>query len=158
MKVRAGGAAGGADEAHKLAAGYLIAYLHVDAGKVAVAGDEAVSVVELDHIAVAALPACLGDGAACRCDHQIAAFAVDVHPGMEFVCAAAERVTAEAELIIDFAGMRPDGRDVCRIASGLDQPKLFFDRDVLGIHAVRIYRAAAVDGEIVDRIGARLID
>ena len=64
MQMRAGRAAGRADLADGLADPHRLADLDVDLRQVAVAGGEAVAVVDLDHLAVAAFPA--GDASRCR--------------------------------------------------------------------------------------------
>src|SRR5690606_14654154 len=61
MQMRPGGAAGGADVANGLADADALADLDANGGEVAVAGGEAVAMVDLDHAAVAAVPAGLHD-------------------------------------------------------------------------------------------------
>src|SRR5215470_18892594 len=111
MEMRAGRAAGRADKADQLAAGDRISDFHVKLGKMAVAGDQAVAMVDLDHLAVAALPAGSGDRAVSRSNDKIATLAVDVHTGMKFVYPTAEGISPEAEFIIDLAGVRPHVRN-----------------------------------------------
>ena len=115
VEVRAGRAAGGADEAEELAAGYVVAHLDVDVREVAVAAGKAVTVVDLDHVAVAALPAGFDDLTGGRGQDLFAAFAVDVHSGVELVCSAAERVTAKSEFVVDLAEVCPHVGDKGRI-------------------------------------------
>src|SRR5947207_917065 len=57
IQMRTGGAAGRADLADHLADLHDIADLDVDCGEMAVAGGEPVAVIDLDHAAIAALPA-----------------------------------------------------------------------------------------------------
>src|ERR1044072_2923143 len=103
MGVRAGGAPGGPDPAQLLAAAYLIADRNIDPGKVAVAAGDAVAVIDLDHIAIAALASGLEDRAASGRIGDLALLAIDVHPGMELITAGAERVAAKTEFIIYLA-------------------------------------------------------
>src|ERR1044072_9855890 len=99
MEVRAGGAPGGPDRAQLIAAAYLIADRNIDPGKVAVAAGDAVAVIDLDHIAIAALASGLEDRAASGRIGDLALLAIDVHPGMDFITAGAARGAAETGII-----------------------------------------------------------
>src|SRR4051794_13038474 len=57
VQMRSGRAAGRADPADGLADLDLLADLHFDLRHVTVAGREAIAVIDLDHLAVAAVPA-----------------------------------------------------------------------------------------------------
>src|SRR5580692_12909800 len=57
MQMRAGRAPGRADPADHLADANALADANVDLGEMAVAGGEAIAVVDLDHLAIAAAPA-----------------------------------------------------------------------------------------------------
>src|SRR5262245_5601826 len=96
MQMRAGWAAGRADLADDLAGLLGIADLAVHAGKVAVAGREAVAVVDVDHLAVAALPAGDGHGTVGGGAHRIAGLPGHVEPGVHRG-RAQERIDAHAE-------------------------------------------------------------
>ena len=96
VQVRAGGAPGRADLADDLPGPDRLADAHVDRGEVAVAGGQAVAMVDVDHPAIAAAPArrrhlAVGGGA-----HRIAGLAVQIEPGMHGG-RAGERVHAHAE-------------------------------------------------------------
>src|SRR6266702_400941 len=96
MQVRTGRAAGGADLAQHLADRHRLPDPDVDRGKMSIAGGEAVAVVELDHLAVAATPAGGRHRAVRRGADRIAYLRVDiqsrVHGG-----GAEERIDARAE-------------------------------------------------------------
>src|SRR5262249_11228680 len=82
VQMWSGGAAGGAALADDLTDLDRVAALGVDAGEVAVARRHAVAVVDLDHLAVAALPA-----GKCHCAvrgraHRVAGIAAHVEAGM----------------------------------------------------------------------------
>src|SRR5262249_59341414 len=66
VQMRAGRATGRAHASDDLAGAHALAFLDVDRGKVAVAGREPVAMVDLDHLAVAAAPPRLDDGAGGR--------------------------------------------------------------------------------------------
>src|SRR5262245_13449011 len=82
VQMRSGGAAGRADLADDLAGLDRMADLGVDAGEVAVARRDAVAVVDLDHLAVAALPAGECHRAVRGCAHRVAGLAAHVEAGV----------------------------------------------------------------------------
>src|SRR5262245_6276179 len=82
VEMRAGRAASGADLADDLSSLDRLADAHLDRGEVAVAGGEAVAVVDIDDAAVAAAPSRGGDGAVGGGAHRIAGLAMQVEPGM----------------------------------------------------------------------------
>src|SRR4051794_32484056 len=112
MERWTGRAAGRADKANKLSPCNLIADLDVEFGHMAVTSYQAVAMIDLDHVAVTALPVCFCDRAGSRSVDQIAAFAVDVDPGMKFISSSAERVSTKTEFIIYLAQMRPNIRNI----------------------------------------------
>src|SRR5215475_5803442 len=73
VQGRAGRTTGRADLADDLADLDALSDLYVDLGEMAVAGREAVAVIDLDHAAVAAAPARFGDRSGGGCVHRIAA-------------------------------------------------------------------------------------
>src|SRR5579872_5570644 len=77
VKVRAGGAAAGADVADGIAAMNLLAGGDGESGKMAVAGRDAVAVVEHDGLAVSAHEVGEGDNAVGGSDHRMAVAAAD---------------------------------------------------------------------------------
>src|SRR5450759_556200 len=97
--MRASGAAGRADLAEGLSDAHRLSHFHVDLGHVAVARGKSVVVVDLDHIAIAALPAGDADRAVGGDAHRIALVAAQVDAGMnrrplhEWIHAHAERRT-----------------------------------------------------------------
>src|SRR5438045_3211082 len=94
--MRTGGAAGRADLADHLADLDDVADLDVDRGEMAVAGGEAVAMVDLDHAAIAALPAGCDDLAVGGGTHGIAGGGAEIQarvhrgPSQEGVAAHAE--------------------------------------------------------------------
>src|SRR5690606_25648157 len=96
VHVGTGGAAGGAGLGDLLAHPHQVAHLHDVAGVVGVAGHEAVSVVDLDHVAVAAAHAGEADHAVAHGQHRVAGAGVEVDALVE-LAAAAERVGPPAE-------------------------------------------------------------
>src|SRR5436190_21650770 len=80
--VRAGGAAGRADLADHLADLDDVADLDVDRGEMAVAGGEAVAMVDLDHAAITALPAGRGHLAVGGGADGIARGGAEIKPGV----------------------------------------------------------------------------
>ena len=93
--------------------------------------------VHLDHLTVTSLPARFCYETASRRYDQIAAFAVDVHPGVKLVNAAAEWITPETELVVDLAQMCPDRRNVFRYRCCLDRFEPCLNRGVLDDDVVR---------------------
>src|SRR3954466_5138438 len=111
--MRSGGAAGGADLADDLAGLDGVADFGIDAGEVTVACRHAVAVIDLDHLAIAALPA--GE---CHCavrgrTHRVPRIAAHVEAGVhrgrfqEWI-----DPHAEARRGIDLTGDRPAYRYV----------------------------------------------
>src|SRR5262245_29559263 len=82
VEMRAGRTSGRADAADDLADLDRLADLDVDCRQVAIAGREPVAVVDLDHLAVAAVPAGGGDRAVRRGAHRIAGVAAHVETGV----------------------------------------------------------------------------
>ena len=68
--------------------------------------------IDLDHVAVSAVIAGLYYRAAGWCQDLVAALTVNIHTGMKFIRAAAERIAAETEFIVYLAYMRPHIRQV----------------------------------------------
>src|SRR5262249_53542239 len=96
VEVRAGRAAGRSDPANDLANLDLLSDGDLDRRKVAVARGEPVAMVDLDHLAVPALPAggdhlAVGGGA-----HRIAGLGLEIEPGMHRGLLD-ERIHAHAE-------------------------------------------------------------
>src|SRR5262245_18836527 len=82
MQMRSGGAAGRADLADDLAGLDRVADLGVDAGEVAIACRQAVAVVDLDHLAIAALPAGECHRSVRSCAHRVTGVAAHVDAGV----------------------------------------------------------------------------
>src|SRR6185436_8796165 len=85
MKVRACRAPGRTYECDSLTAGKCVAGCNVDPREMAVARFQAIAVVDLDHLAVAALPSSLGHHSGCGGLHNLAPLAVDIHSAVKFV-------------------------------------------------------------------------
>src|SRR5580658_4933679 len=82
MQMRAGRAAGRADQPDDLADANLVADMDVDLRQMAVAGRQPVAMIDLHHIAVAAVPSGDGDAPDGRGMDRFAGLAADVHAGM----------------------------------------------------------------------------
>src|SRR5689334_8809118 len=102
MQMRAGRAARGADLAENLSAPDLLADLDLDLGHVAVAGHQPVAVVDLDHLAIAAAPACNSHRAAGSGVNGIADLGAEIEAGMHGG-PAQERIDPHAESGDDLA-------------------------------------------------------
>ena len=156
VQMRAGGAAGRADAADDVADLDVLADAHVDRRQMAVAGRELVAVVDLDHLAVAAVPAGGDDGAGGGGAHRIAGVAAHVHAGVHRRTTE-ERIGAHAErgAYIDLAGdrlahrnMHEDARIAVRLrARDGDAIDELVER--VGTGARRLHR----DERPADRIG-----
>src|SRR5438309_7314803 len=107
VQMRAGRAAGGADLADHLAGPHALADGDVDRREMAVAGDETVTVVDLDHLAIAALPTRDRDLAVSSDAHRVADRRLQIEAGMHGG-RLDERVHAHAEARgrIEVAGER----------------------------------------------------
>ena len=101
--------------------------------------------VDLDEVAVSALITCLYDRTACGSDHEVAAFAVNVHSGMKLISPSAERIAAKPVLIIYFAKMRPHRGQVSGVRIYPDRIDLCSKFGVLTVCFVFPW-AACVDG------------
>src|SRR5579884_1961481 len=82
MQMRTGGASGRADPADHLADADALTDLDVDLGQVAVACRKTVAVVDLHHVAVAAVPAGDGHAPVGRGAHRLAIVAAQIDAGM----------------------------------------------------------------------------
>src|SRR6516225_6649243 len=82
VQVRAGGAAGRTDLADHLADLDALSDLHVDLGEMAVAGREAIAMIDLDHAAVTTAPASFGHRPGGGCVYRIATVAAEVDPSV----------------------------------------------------------------------------
>src|SRR3954453_2657287 len=94
--MRPGGTAGRPDETNDLADLHDLADPDIDLGEMAVAGCEAIAVIDLDHAAVAAGPAGRDDLAVGGDANGIAARGAEVEPGVHRG-PAQERIAAHAE-------------------------------------------------------------
>src|SRR5262249_46839542 len=144
-------ATGRAHASDYLAGAHALAFLDVDRGKVAVAGREPVAMVDLDHLAVAAAPPRLDDGAGGRGADRLAGLAAEVEAGVHRRNMQ-ERIDAHAEARrgVDVAGhglahrhaRERAGEAVDLAAGGADAQQLTFEGDVLGRDPGRHERAA----------------
>src|SRR5690606_37461512 len=91
VHVDPGGTPGRAGLGHLLAGAHQVAHLHRVAGVVGVAGDEAVAVVDLDHVAIAAAHARIADHAIGHAHHRVAGPGVEIDALVELV-PATERI------------------------------------------------------------------
>src|SRR5690606_26639249 len=91
MHVGTGGTPGRARPGDLLAAAHQVADLHFQPRVVRVAGDVAVAVVDLDHLAVARAPAREADHAVGDCQDRIAGAGMEIDALVE-AAAAAERI------------------------------------------------------------------
>ena len=96
VQMRPGRAPGRADLADDLAGAHPLPDLDVIVGQMPVAGREPVAVVDLDHLAVAALPAGDRDVAVGGRAHRIAGLAAEIQAGVHRG-RADERIDAHAE-------------------------------------------------------------
>src|SRR6266852_6072486 len=112
VQVRSGRAAGRAEPADNLADLDVLADGDVDLGEMAVACRQTVAVIDLDQLAVAAVPTRRGDGAGRGGADRIAGIAAEVEAGMHRR-AAEERIDAHAEARcgVDLADHRFADRD-----------------------------------------------
>src|SRR5262249_32004310 len=96
VQVRTGGASGGPDAADDLADADALSFRHVDRGEMAITCRQAVAVIDLNHLAVAAAPSrrhpLAGRGGA----HRVAGIGAHVEAGVHGE-RADERVHAHAE-------------------------------------------------------------
>src|SRR3954465_15611239 len=83
MDMRASAASRRADAAKARALGQISAHLHADGGEMAIAGVEAIAVIDLPHIAIAATIAGEHHGARRRGMHHAAPGAGEINAGME---------------------------------------------------------------------------
>src|SRR5215213_7985885 len=100
--------------------------------------------VDLDHVAVAALISRFADDAIAGSYDDLAALTIDIHAGMKLIGASAKRISPEAEFIVDLRCVRPDRRQVCRIGRTLDRLHYFLELRTFGIEFFRIYRPTGV--------------
>src|SRR5258708_3777039 len=121
MKMGPSGASGRTNVAEQLAACYGIADPDLDLRQMAVTCRQAVSVVDLDHVAVAAGPTRLDHCAVCRRHDGIAAFAVNVHSGVKLIRTAAKGISAETKFVVDLAEVGPHCRQVSGIGDLADR-------------------------------------
>src|SRR3954469_10580234 len=82
VQMRTCGAAGRTDGADYLTDFDDLADLDIDLGEMAVAGRQAIAVINLDHAAIAALPARRYDLAAGRRAHGVAGGGTEIEPGV----------------------------------------------------------------------------
>lgn len=111
MAVGAGAVAGAAHEGDDISLADVLAYADDNGGVVAVAGDDAAVVFDLDQVAVAGDPACLGDGAGRGGFDGRAVVAGNVDAFMIGGADAAGTLT-EAEGAGDFSSYGPDIRGI----------------------------------------------
>ena len=107
MEMWTGGSAGRADPADDLSDLDVLPDADVDLGQMSVARRETIAVVDLDHLAVTALPAGVAYRAGGGGFHRIAAVAAKIEPGMHRG-SPEERVDAHAvaRTLIELAGQR----------------------------------------------------
>src|SRR5665811_916962 len=96
VQMRAGRSPGRADPADDLADAHRLTDLHVNLREMAVTGGQAIAVVDLDHVAIAAFAAGDAHFAGGGGVHRFAGFAAQVDTGMDGG-PAQERVEAHAE-------------------------------------------------------------
>src|SRR6185295_17510262 len=82
VQVRAGRSAGRADPADDLAGAHRLAFFDVSRREVRVACRQPVAMVDLDHPAIAAVPADRRDGPAGGGTHRVAMGAAQIKPGV----------------------------------------------------------------------------
>ena len=110
VQVRAGGAPGGAQQAHGVARLQGLAQLHVHPRQVRVHGAVAKAMADGDGIAVAALTPGLRDLAARGGMNGLARGAFEIQPAVRFVAAPGEGVGSAAELRAERAVVRQPQR------------------------------------------------
>ncbi len=109
VKMGTGGASAGADIGDGVATVNMLSGCDCEAGKVAVAGGDAVAVIHHDGLAVSALEICEGDHAIGGRDDRVAIRAADIHPAVKRAFTV-EWVNALAEAGRDLAFDRPQVR------------------------------------------------
>src|SRR6266567_601678 len=82
MQVRAGRASGRSEQAYGLPDPHLVADTDLDRGEMRVAGRQSVAVVDLDHLAVAAVPAGMGHGPGGGSAHRLAFLPAQIDAGV----------------------------------------------------------------------------
>src|SRR5881394_2908217 len=107
MQMRPRRASGRAYIGDKLTTRDSVADRGIDLGQVAVTRCQAVAVIDLEHIAIAAGPPGLDDRAVRRGDNKVAAFAVDIHSRVKLIRASAKRIAPKAKFVVDLAKMGP---------------------------------------------------
>ena len=148
MQVRSGRAARVADFSDLLPTLDQRADRHQQLRRVRIARHQRIAVIDLDHVAVAAGPAGFDNGAVCRSDDQIAAFAVNIHSRMKLIRPPAKGIAAKAEFLVDLAHVRPNCRQIGGIGIFPEQINLISDLGIFGPRRGKRFRAAAVYGVI----------
>src|SRR5215204_7296375 len=110
----------------------------------AVACLQTASMIDLDHVSVAAFPAGFRDDATRRGKDLIAAFAIDIHSAVKLIRTTAKRAATKSELVIDLAHVSPNRGNGRLIARCLDGAKLLFDFGIFGVHFSEAQRSAAI--------------
>src|SRR5436189_4945905 len=85
VKMGAGRTPGRSDITDQLSARDRLADLDLDPREVSIACEQAIAMIDLDHISIAAFPACFGHRSGRRSDHSVATLTVDVHSGVKLV-------------------------------------------------------------------------
>src|SRR5215471_12138608 len=165
--MRSGRKAGRSDTADDLADPHDLSNLHFDFRQVPKAGRESITVTDLYHVAVAALPAGYGHLAGCRRAHRLASIAaqvdacVDRHAPEDRVFAHSERRghigladdrTAQRNCqnrLLDAIDLRAAGIDAIELAFEGARIRLSrFDRNERPASSVRASRAASFNSEV----------
>ena len=110
VAVRAGAVSGAAHDGDDAALVDVLAYGDENGGVMAISCDEAAGVLDFDEVAVAAYPACLGDGAGCCGFDWEAVVACDVDAFMVGRAYAASGAGTVAKVAGDLAFDGPDIR------------------------------------------------
>ncbi len=107
VQMRAGRTPGRTDPADDFADAHGLAYFHVDLGEMAVAGGQAIAVIDLNHVAIAAFAAGDAHSAGGGSVHRFSGFAAQVDAGVNGG-PAQERVQTHAErrTHVDLTGHR----------------------------------------------------